>query len=273
MMNKRAMFAIVRKDLKVAMQNNGVILPIILLPLIFFVIFPWVMVYASTMTNAAGSSLSNIDQLFARMPAGLLNELSPYSYEQKIVVFMLLYMIAPMFLMVPLMVSSVIAADSFAGEKERKTLEALLYTPTTDRELFVAKLIGAWIAAMVVGFLSFVLYAVMANLAGWRVIHHLFFPNAMWIALVLWVTPAVAVLGLVVMIFVSARAQGFQDAYQIGGLVVLPVIALMIGQISGIMYFNLIVVLAVGSLVWLIDVGLLWAASKNFRRSELMAKF
>ncbi len=272
-MNTRAVFTIARKDLKVAMQNNGVLLPVILLPLIFFVIFPWVMVYASTMTDAAGSSLNNIEQLFARMPAGLLNELSPYSDQQKIVVFMLMYMIAPMFLMVPLMVSSVIAADSFAGEKERKTLEALLYTPTTDRELFIAKLIGAWVAAMVVGLLSFVLYAVMANLAGWRVIHHIFFPNAMWIALLLWVTPAVAMLSLVVMVFVSARAQGFQDAYQLGGLVILPVIALMIGQISGVMYFSLWVVLAVGSLVWLVDLWLLWAASKNFRRSELMAKF
>src|ERR1051325_8579890 len=119
------------------------------------------------------------------------------------IVFILISMLAPMFLILPLMVSSVIAAGSFAGEKERKTLEAFLYTPTTDRELFIAKLISAWTAAMVVGLLSFVLYTVMANLAGWRVIHHIFFPNAMWIALLLWVTPAVSVLGLVVMIFAS----------------------------------------------------------------------
>lgn len=272
-MNKRAIFAIVRKDLKVAVQNNGVLLPIILLPLIFFVIFPWIMTYAATATNAAGTSLNKIDQLFARMPVGLLNELSPYSHSQKVVVFMLLYMVAPMFLMVPLMVSSVIAADSFAGEKERKTLEALLYTPTTDRELFVAKLVGAWLAAMVVAFLSFLIYTIMANLAGWKAIHEIFFPNWTWISLLLWVTPAVSVLGLVVMIFVSARAQGFQDAYQIGGLVILPVVALMIGQISGVLYFNLVVVLAVGTLVWLVDMALLWVASRNFRRSELMAKF
>jgi hypothetical protein len=94
----------------------------------------------------------------------------------------------------------------------------------------------------------------------------------MWIALVLWVCPAVAGLGLVVMVFVSARAQGFQDAYQLGGLVVLPVIFLIIGQISGVMYFSLGVVLSVGMLVWLIDIGLLWLASKNFRRGELMTK-
>jgi len=272
-MNTRAILAIVRKDLKVAIQNKGVVLPIIILPLILFVAFPWIMASAPSWANVAGTSLSNIDELLARMPAGLLNELSGYTQEQQMIVFSLVYMLAPMFLILPLMVSSVIAADSFAGEKERKTLEALLYTPTTDRDLFTAKLLGAWIAAIAVALSSFVIYAIMANAAGWHSIGRIFFPNWMWIALVLWVTPAVAGLGLVVMVFVSARAQGFQDAYQIGGLVVLPVLLLMVGQISGVMYFSLGVALAVGIVIWLLDAVLLWFASKSFRRGELITKF
>ena len=271
-MNTRAIFAIVRKDLKVAVQNKGVILPIILLPLILFVFLPWLMAYIPSLANATGTSFSNVDQILARMPTGLLDELSGYTPDQQVTVFMLVYMLAPMFLIMPLMVSSVLAADSFAGEKERKTLEALLYTPTTDRELFTAKLLGGWSTANAVALLSFIVYAVMVNAAGWQSIGHIFFPNWMWIALVAWVTPAVAGLGLVVMVFASARAQGFQDAYQTGGLVVLPVLALMIGQISGVMYFSLGVVLIVGLVIWLIDAILLWFASKSFRRSELMTK-
>ena len=146
-MNKRAIRAIVYKDLKVALQNKGVVLPIIILPLILFVIIPWVMVYASSIADVTGSSASNMDEILVRMPAGLLSELSSYTQDQKLIVFTLVYMLAPMFLIMPFMVSSVLAADSFAGEKERKTLEALLYTPTTDRELFTAKLLGAWTAA------------------------------------------------------------------------------------------------------------------------------
>jgi len=80
-------------------------------------------------------------------------------------------------------------------------------------------------------------------------------------------------LGLVVMVFVSARAQGFQDAYQTGGLVVLPVLALMIGQISGVMYFSIGIVLLVGIVIWLLDLVLLWFASQSFRRGELITKF
>jgi ABC-2 type transport system permease protein len=270
-MNTRAIKAIARKDLKVALQNKGVILPIIILPLILFIVFPWVMAYAPSLAESTGTS-NNIDQLLERMPSGLLNEISGYTHEQQMTLFTLVYMLAPMFLIMPLMVSSVLAADSFAGEKERKTLEALLYTPTTDRELFTAKLLGAWMTAVAVALLSFVVYGVMANAAGWHSIGHIFFPNWMWIALVFWVTPAVAGLGLVVMVFVSVRAQGFQDAYQTGGLVVLPVVALMIGQISGVMYFSLGVVLLVGLVIWLLDLVLLWFASKSFRRGELMTR-
>ena len=272
-MNTRAILAIIRKDLKVAFQNKGVSLPIVIIPLILFVVMPWILVYATSMTDLAGSSMSNVDELLARMPEGLLNELSRYTLEQQMIVFSLVYMLAPMFLILPIMVSSVLAADSFAGEKERKTLEALLYTPTSDRELFTAKLLGPWVAAVAVALFSFVIYAVMVNVAGWQSIGQIFFPNWMWIALVFWVTPAVAGLGLVVMVFVSARAQGFQDAYQTGGMIVLPVVALMIGQISGVMYFSLGVVLLVGLVIWSIDLVLLRLASKRFRRTEMMTQF
>ncbi len=272
-MNTRAILAIVRKDLKVAVQNKGVILPIIILPLVLFVILPWIMAYGPSLASATGTSFSDMSQILGHMPAGLLNELNRYTSDQQLTVFILVYMLAPMFLIMPLMVSSVIAADSFAGEKERKTLEALLYTPTTDRELFAAKLLGAWSAAVIVALVSFGVYAVMVNAAAWHSVQRIFFPNWMWIALVLWVTPAVAGLGLVVMVFASARAQGFQDAYQTGSLVVLPVLLLMVVQISGVMYFSLGVVLIVGLVIWLIDAVLLWLAGKSFRRGELMTKF
>src|SRR4030095_16748390 len=149
-----------------------------------FVVFPWIIAYVPSWANEAGTSLSNMDELLARMPSGLLNELTGYHPDQQMTSLSLVYMRAPLFLILPLMVSSVLAADSFAGEKERKTLEALLYTPTTDRELFTATLLGAWATAIAVAFLGFIVYAVMVNAAGWHNIGHIFFPNWMWIALV-----------------------------------------------------------------------------------------
>jgi hypothetical protein len=50
------------------------------------------------------------------------------------------------------------------------------------------------------------------------------------------------------------------------------VLLLMVGQITGVMYFSLGAVLAVGALVWLIVAILLYFASKSFRRGELMSR-
>jgi ABC-type Na+ efflux pump permease subunit len=272
-MNKRAIFAIIRKDLKVVSQNKGVMLPILILPLILFVVLPWLVTVMPSLVNVAGVSandLAELQGLINRMPAGFQEEMAGYEGSQILPVFFLVYMLAPIFLIVPLMVSSVISADSFAGEKERKTMEALLYTPTTDRELFVAKLLSGWLAAIAVALAGFVLYVIMANAAAWSQMHRIFFPNAMWLVMIAWVVPASAGLGLAVMVLVSARAQGFQDAYQMGGLVVLPVLLLIFGQVSGVMYFNVTLVFLLGLVIWLFDGLLIWLGSRSFRRGRLL---
>ena len=271
-MNWRAIFAIVRKDLKVVLQNKGVIIPIIVVPLVLFGVLPWLATLAPSMVNVGGADMNELAAMIRSMPQGLQNELAPYNLEQKTIVFFLVYLLAPLFLIIPLMVASVIAADSFAGERERRTLEALLYTPTTDRELFLAKLLSAWLAAIAVTLAGFVLYAVMANIAAWPVMGKLFFPNLMWVVMTLWVAPAAAGLGLSTMVLVSVRAQGFQDAYQTGSMVVLPVMLLVFGQISGVMYFSVWVVLLLGLVLWSLDAALIWFGSKTFHRGRLIAR-
>ena len=272
-MNMRAIFAIVRKDLKVVSQNKGVMLPIIIVPLIFFVVLPWGVTLVPSMVNVAGVSaddINNVQEMIGQMSAGLQQELSGYEPNQMIVVYFLVYMLAPFFMIIPLMVSAVIAADSFAGEKERKTMEALLYTPTTDQELFIAKLLSGWLAALAVALVGFVLYVITANAAGWSQMHRIFFPNTMWLVLIFWVVPALPGLGLGVMVLLSSRAQGFQDANQIGGMVVLPILLLVFGQLTGVMYFSVTLVFLLGLVIWLLDALLIWVGSRSFHRGRLL---
>ncbi|MCB0231460.1 MAG: ABC transporter permease, partial [Anaerolineae bacterium] len=155
---------------------------------------------------------------------GLRDQLVGLTPDQAGVVFFLVYMMAPLFLIVPLMVSNVIAADSFVGERERKTLEALLYTPTTDGELLAGKILSALVPAVVVSLVGYLIYTVTADLAAAQIIGRALFPNPLWNVLVLWVAPAAAGLGLTSMMLVSVRAKTFQDAYQTGSLVVLPIV-------------------------------------------------
>jgi ABC-type Na+ efflux pump permease subunit len=245
----------------------------IVVPLLFFVGIPALLALgAPALEGLPGDPFAELQPMLERMPGGLRAQLANLDPVQMAIVLGLVYMFAPMFLILPLMVASVIAADSFAGEKERRTLEALLYTPATDGELYLAKLLAAWIPATVVSLAGFVLYALVANLAAWPVMGRIFFPNAMWILLVLWVAPAAAGLGLGVMVLVSSRAQGFQDANQIGGVVVLPILLLVVGQLTGVMVFSVGLVALLGLALWAVTGGLLWLGVRSFQRSELIAQ-
>ncbi len=270
-MNGRAIFAIIRKDLKVVLQNKGLVVPLLITFLVFFVVFPGLSALIPSIVTDFNPDAGDIEKLISQMQPGLQQELSGLNMSQKATVFLLVHMMAPMFLIVPLIVATTVAADSFAGEKERKTMEALLYTPTTDRELFVAKLLSAWLAAVATALAGFVMYSITANTASWSHMGRLFFPNAMWLVMIIWVVPAVAGLGLSVMVLASARAQGYQDAYQIGGAVVLPVLGLFYAQISGVMYFNIVAVLLMGLVFWLLDGLLIWFGSRIFRRGRLLS--
>lgn len=269
-MNARSIGAVVRKDLKVVSRNKGVMLPIIIAPLFMFVILPTIVLLLPILGNLFGFMPNDAQELVSQMPDGIQQKFAGGDPYQELAKYFLLEIMAPFFLIIPLMVSSIIAADSFAGEKERKTMEALLYTPTTDRELFVAKLLSGWLAAISVAFAGFVLYAIMANAVAWPYLHRVFFPNTIWLVLIFWVVPAVPGLGLGVMVLVSARAQGFQDAYQMGSIVVLPVVFLLVGQVSGAMTVSVTLAFLLGLGIWLLDGVLIWLGSRSFRRGRLL---
>jgi ABC-2 type transport system permease protein len=94
----------------------------------------------------------------------------------------------------------------------------------------------------------------------------------MWLVLVFWVAPAVAGLGLAVTVLVSARAQGFQDAYQMGAIVVLPLLILIVGQVTGVMYFSIGLVFLLGLGFWVVTGALIWWGGRTFQRSEIIAR-
>jgi ABC-2 type transport system permease protein len=180
------------------------------------------------------------------------------------------YMLAPMFLILPIMTSSVIGSESFVGEKERKTMEALLYTPATEHELFFGKMLAAIIPAILITWGSFIVYTLILNTAGGTIMGRIWFPTPPWWPLVLWVTPAVAVAGNVAVVLVSSRVSTFMEAYQVSGALVLPIILLMVGQVAGVLFLGVEVVIIVGVVIWLLDGILLWFALKLFSRAKLM---
>lgn len=272
-MNWRAVRTIVKRDLMGVARSKAVILPLITVPILIMVLVPLAIgLLAPAVDQGLGAERGDMALFLDQAPDQLQADLTGLDETQLVIVVLLVYMFAPMYLMLPLMVSSVIAADSFAGEKERKTLEALVYTPTTDLELFTGKLLAACLPAMAVSLVGFLAYVVSVNVGAWQVMGRVFFPNWMWIVLVIWVAPAAAGLGLGTTVLISARTNTFQEAYQTGGVVVLPIVALILGQAAGVLYFGIEMVVALGALLWAVDAALIWVGVRTFKRSEIIAR-
>ncbi|MGF1504720.1 MAG: hypothetical protein ACFB51_06220, partial [Anaerolineae bacterium] len=64
----------------------------------------------------------------------------------------------------------------------------------------------------------------------------------------------------------------FQEAYQFGGVSVLPVVALMRGQIGGLLFFGPVLVSLLGIFAWGLSVILLLIGYDSFSRDTLFAK-
>jgi ABC-2 type transport system permease protein len=272
-MNWRAIFAITRKDLKVVSQSKAVLYPLILVPVILTIFIPALFGFILQDESATEEFTTEMSSFFENLPDGIRSEIDSYeSDNQRILYLVIVYQLAPMFLILPVLVSSVLAADSFAGEKERKTLEALIYSPATDGEIYIGKMLAAWIPAIIVGGIGAAIYCITANIVSWPIMQQIFIPNLMWIVMIILVAPAAAGLGLAAMVLVSSRVRSVQEATQLGGLVVIPIVLLMLSQFAGAMYFSVEVVIVIGLILWMIDAALLWYGAKSFNRSELIAQ-
>ena len=266
-LNWDAIRAVVRKDFVAVRRSKAVVLPMLLVPTLLLVVLP--LFIGLVARGGAGADLSRFLNSLPDAIAGPLEQLPP---TEQLVVLVNGYLLAPLFLIVPLMVSAVLAADAFAGEKERRTLEGLLHLPIPDRDLFVAKLLGAFLPAMVVSWVGFAAFAVVANTVAWPVMHRVFVPTRLWGVVILWVAPAVAMLGLGVMVRVSARARTTQEANQLGGAVILPLIFLAVGQSTGLLLVDLPVAIAIGGLIWVLAIWLVVRGARRFTRDGLATR-
>jgi ABC-type Na+ efflux pump permease subunit len=259
-----AMRAVIAKDLVAVKRSKLIMIPMIAVPALLLVVLPLVLgLFAHTASpDEVGAA---VERLGASLPAHF-DDMPP---EELVFEVVLGFLLAPLFLIVPLMVSAVLAADAFAGEKERKTLEGLMHLPIGDRDLFVAKVIGAFVPAVLISWIGFVCFAVIANGVAWPAMHRIFVPTRLWAVMILWVAPAVAMFGLGVMVRVSARAKTTQEATQLGGAVILPLIFLALGQASGILLLDIIVGILIGLFAWVVALVLVWRGANRFTRERL----
>ncbi|MBM3138096.1 MAG: hypothetical protein FJZ98_07905 [Chloroflexi bacterium] len=274
-MNPRNIFAIARKDWIEVRQNKYAWIPMLIVPLIFVVIMPllFTLVIPALQVDPQDviSSDQDIEFFIERMPEELSRHIDFDQPMQSMIVIMLGYMLAPMFLILPMMFSTIIASESFAGERERKTIEALLYTPASDADLLLGKVAAAAIPSLLGTWLSFLLYTLILNIVPYAYFQRVWFPLPTWWPLIFWIAPAMIVLGIAFTVIISARVQNFLGTYQSSASLVMLVVVLFAGQITGALYLSVVVELIIGLVIWIAAGILSLYAVKTFSRKALLA--
>jgi ABC-type Na+ efflux pump permease subunit len=273
-MNTPAIKAIVKKDVGAIGSSVQMWLPMIIVPLVFVVVYPLIILAAlkNGATNMVGGSGGDfLTKIIDAIPKGSISDgiLAFPSVAQQTAYLFLNYLFTPLFILIPVMTSSIISANSFAGEKEKKTLETLLFSPVGERDLLFAKIMAAFIPAQIVTVLSALVYGIVVDMVGFSFFKQAIFPSIHWLLAIFWLSPAISLFSIFVNVFISAKVKGFQEAQQLSIIVILPVIGLFIAQMTGLFFLGTFATFLVGLIIFTGDFLLLRFASRSFHRQKM----
>jgi ABC-type transport system involved in multi-copper enzyme maturation permease subunit len=183
-------------------------------------------------------NLDKIQLMLSSMPKAYLEGLSEYTDIQKVAILPIKIIGLPFFLLIPLLMSGIVTADSFAGERERNTLEALLTTPIRDWELLLGKILTPFAPALLVTWASFLLLT--RGISSLINPHFLspVFPDTIWILSVALVVPLFLIGTVLAEILISARAASVKTASALNMLLSFPVLGVMLVQSTGFVLFS-----------------------------------
>lgn len=272
-MRRRKVMLVFRKDWWEISRNWQVLLPILVVPILFTVALPAALIAMPELVNVPMTSTGQITELIVeKLPVAVQSQLSGLSETQVMIYVMVLYFFAPLFLIIPLMASSVISSDSFAGEKERRTIEALLATPITDGELFMGKVLVSFVPSMMVTVISFLLYTLTVDILAYDMFGRLLLPNLGWMMLIFGLAPTIALASIGLTVMISSRVKGFREAQQISVVLIVPILMLLFAQAFGALIFGPVVIGALIAVFAVVDLLLFRLGVRLFRRDEILSQ-
>ncbi len=252
----RKVMMILRKEFLDMLQQR-ILLYSILLPPLLFAVLP--LFYLQLGGNGSRAS---------ELKVSSLQGLTVHEYTQGLIgttfsnIFLLLSMIVP----------STIAAYSIIGEKNNHTLEPLLATPVRRWQLLAGKILAALLPAVLLTWVSGGLFiAELAIFTDAHVVSHVV--TGGWLILFIAGTPLLGLIAVAVMTAISSRVNDTRTAQQLSIWAVVPIIGIILGELSG--QFELTVLVAVVASLVLILIALLvtWGAAQLFQREAILTRW
>ena len=255
-MNKKQL-ALIKKDIRGITSNKQVLMVMLMVPLALTIILPSIIVFVTALVPEAAS---DYEKLLSMLPVTGRE----YSQEQMILGLIFNKIMPAFFMMIPLMASSVMAASSFVGEKEKHTLETLLYSPLSLKQLFQSKILAGFSVGMMVSFISFAAMMLVLETEIFLFTGSVIMPDISWLIVMLLIAPAISLVAIALTVRGSAKAQTVEEAQQRAVFLIFPILALIIGQFTGVILVNSGLLLAAGIVLALLAFLLMRGAAGKF---------
>ncbi|HEX8967290.1 MAG TPA: ABC transporter permease subunit [Chloroflexota bacterium] len=275
---------IARRELREILRDHNLVIPLLLLPCLM-----GILTGLTTMTSAraqGGVELGLTSAVLDQLPAPAQERLAVQAQVQstpdranagalppreELTVGTLLKAVSlPLFWIVAVALTPAVAADSFVGEKERATIEPLLATPIRNRELFAGKLVTAVLPAVLGTWLGTAIFATLVGIS-----HSPYYPTFVltdgdWVFSSLVIVPLVALLAAGIGALISTRVSSYRVAYQLNGLIALPVILVLMPQAAFLFLVTARAFVYVSIFLAVLDVGIVAWAVALFDRDRLL---
>ncbi len=256
---------IIDKEWAEVFKNRVVLFTVAFLPILFTAL-PLVILFLTRSGDGfSGSDETDLPPSFLAACGNL--PLADCFQVYLINQFMLLFM------MMPLIIPVAIAAYSIVGEKTTRSLEPLLATPISTIELLTGKSLAAALPAIFATWICFIIFLIAAPFVGARPAVVLSLLNGIWMLAVFIAGPLMAIMAVNFAIIVSSRVSDPRTAEQLSAVVIVPVIAVVFGQIAGVIVLNVQFMLLTICVLVLIDVGLIYLGARLFQRETILTKW
>lgn len=231
-------YIIAMKEFREVIQSKYILFSIIGLPFLFGILMP-LTYFAPVLGDPEAFDSGDDLSFFADFTAiDNFNELSGAGQY----IIMMVEFTNMLFLMLPLILPTVIAADTFSGERDRKTVEALVVAPVTDTEIYMGKALSSVLPSTLAMWVTAVFYVILVDYFTIKIIGIIYLPHLAFVGMALFLGPLLGIASTNVMIWVSTRTTSTRDAQQLGSLIVLPIILVIMGTLGLSLLINPMIV-------------------------------
>ncbi|MEA2574865.1 MAG: type transport system permease protein [Chloroflexia bacterium] len=259
---------ILRKEWLELRQEKVLLLTTGLLPL-FFALAPLVFAFVIKGVDVSDmqGEMKDFEQLLAINPA--FQGMNMLEFGQAVIG----QQISLMFLLLPMILPSVIASYSVVGEKNSRTLEPVLATPVTTLEFLLAKSITAVLPSMIMTWVAGAIFALGMIPAAVSARAYAAVVSPTWVLMLLLWAPLLSLITVGLTVLISSKANDPRSAQQISVVLILPMIGLIVAQLSGVLVLGPLVVIGGAVALALVAAIVMNLAVQFFQRESILTRW